>query len=104
VDTTRLIEVVLELIDAAARNDLPRLSAGIAAGLAVNRAGDCFGSPVNVASRVTGLALPGTVVVTDSARQSSGATDHLAWESAGVQSLGGVAGQVELFRVQRASR
>jgi adenylate cyclase len=66
-DTTQLIDALLELIEVAAVNALP-LRAGVAAGLAVNRAGGWFGSPVNVASRVTGLALPGTVLVTDSAR------------------------------------
>ena len=75
-----------------------------AAGLAVSRAGDWFGSPVNVASRVTGLARPGTVLVTDSARQSSGAPVNLVWVPAGAHRLRGVPGQVELFRVHRASR
>jgi adenylate cyclase len=100
-DTTRLIDAVLELIDAAAANGLPRLRAGVAAGLAVSRAGDWFGSPVNVASRVTALALPGTVVVTDTARQSSGPADHLNWSPAGAHHLRGVPGQLELFLVRR---
>lgn len=103
-DTTRLIEVVLELIDVAAANGLPRLRAGAAAGLAVNRAGDWFGSPVNVASRVTGLARPGTALVTDSARQSSGTPVNLVWMPAGAHRLRGVPGQVELFRVHRTLR
>jgi adenylate cyclase len=103
-DTTRLVEVVLELIDAAAVQGLPRLRAGTAAGLAVNRAGDWFGSPVNIASRVTGLARPGTVLVTDSARQSSGTPVNLVWVPAGAHRLRGVPGLVELFRVHRASR
>ena len=102
-DTTRLIEAVLELIDVAAANGLPRLRAGVAAGLAVNRAGDWFGSPVNVASRVTGLALPGTVLVTAPARESSGATEGLTWLAGGAHHLRGVPAQVELFRVHRAS-
>jgi len=100
-DTTRLIEVVLQLIDVAAANGLPQLRVGAAAGLAVNRAGDWFGSPVNVASRVTGLARPGTALVTDSARQSSGTPVNLVWMPAGAHRLRGVPGQVELFRVHR---
>ena len=103
-DTTRLIEAVLELIDAAAADVLPRLRAGVAAGLAVSRAGDWFGSPVNVAARVTALALPGTVLVTDSARQLSGMADHLDWSPTGAHHLRGVRGQVELFRVRRAGQ
>jgi adenylate cyclase len=102
--TTRLIEAVLALVDAAAANGLPRLRAGVAAGLAVSRAGDWFGSPVNVAARVTALALPGTVLVTDSVRQSSGVADHLNWSPAGAHQLRGVRDRVELFRVHRAAR
>ena len=102
-DATRLIEMVLDLIDVAAARGLPRLRAGVAAGLAVNRAGDWFGSPVNVASRVTALARPGTLLITDSARQSSGSTVDLIWVPVGAQRLRGVLGQVELFRVHRAS-
>jgi adenylate cyclase len=102
-DATRLIEVVLELIDVAAANGLPQLRAGAAAGLAVNRAGDWFGSPVNVASRVTSVARPGTVLVTDSARQSTGAAVDLIWVSAGLHRLRGMPGQVELFAVRRSS-
>jgi adenylate cyclase len=66
-DTVRLIDTVLDLLDVAAADGLPQLRAGVAAGLAVSRAGDWFGSPVNIASRVTGLASPGTVLVADSA-------------------------------------
>jgi adenylate cyclase len=103
-DTTRLIEVVLQLIDIAAAKGLPRLRAGAAAGLAVNRAGDWFGSPVNVASRVTSVARPETLLVTDSARQSADPTVDLIWVPAGAHRLRGVPGQVELFRVSRSSR
>jgi adenylate cyclase len=103
-DTTRLIEVVLDLIDVAATNGLPRLRAGVAAGLAANRAGDWFGSPVNIASRVTGIARPGTVLATDSARQSTGAPVDLFWVPTGAHRLRGVSDPVELFRVQRSSR
>ena len=54
-----LLCAALDLIDAAAANDLPRLRTGVATGCAVTRAGDWFGSPVNVASRVTAAARTG---------------------------------------------
>src|SRR6185312_8911681 len=101
-DTARLIDTVLELVDVAAAEGLPRLRAGIDTGLAVSRAGDWFGSPVNVASRVTALALPGTVLVTDSARESTGDGDDLTWSPTGTHHLRGVPRRVELFRVRRA--
>ena len=61
-DPRRLIDAVLELVEVAGVNDLPQLRVGVATGLAVSRAGDWFGSPVNVANRVAGLAKPGTVL------------------------------------------
>ncbi|BBY25133.1 pH-sensitive adenylate cyclase [Mycobacterium stomatepiae] len=52
-----LLDVVLRLVEAVdTDNDFPRLRAGVSAGMAVSRAGDWFGSPVNVASRVTAVA------------------------------------------------
>ncbi|OBG18861.1 cyclase [Mycobacterium sp. 852002-51057_SCH5723018] len=101
-DTVQLIDAVLDLIEAAAAHDLPPLRAGVAAGLAVSRAGDWYGSPVNIASRVTGLAPAGTVVVTDSARKTVGVEDGLVWSTAGAHRLRGVPGRVRLFRVSRA--
>jgi adenylate cyclase len=102
-DTARLIDTVLELIEVAEDRDLPRLRAGVASGLAVSRAGDWFGSPVNVANRVTALARPGTVLVTDSARESSGEGNDLIWWPAGEHRLRGVPRPVELYGVRRAS-
>jgi adenylate cyclase len=58
---------------------------------------------VNVASRVTALARPGTLLVTDPARHSCGSTVDLIWVPVGAQRLHGVPAQVELFRVHRAS-
>jgi adenylate cyclase len=102
-DTDRLIAALLDLIDLAAAHDLPQLRAGVATGLAVSRAGDWYGSPVNIASRVTGLARAGTVVVTASARKTVGTAEGLEWSPAGAQHLRGVPGRVRLYRVSRAS-
>jgi adenylate cyclase len=102
-DTDRLIDTVLDVIDAAAANDLPQLRVGVAAGLAVSRSGDWYGSPVNIASRVTGLARAGTVAVTDSARKTVSAPEGFVWSSAGAQHLRGVPGRVRLYQVNRRS-
>jgi len=102
-DTDKLIAALLDLIDLAAAHDLPQLRVGVATGLAVSRAGDWFGSPVNIASRVTGLARVGTVVVTASARKTVGTAAGLVWSPAGAQHLRGVPGRVRLYRVSRAS-
>jgi adenylate cyclase len=103
-DPVRLVRTVLELIDVAAENGLPQLRAGVAAGSAASRAGDWFGSPVTIASRVTGIARPGTVLVAESAREFICTADDFTCAPAGAHRLKGVPGEVMLFRVTRASR
>lgn len=97
-----LLAAVLDLADVAAANDLPRLRIGVASGCAVTRAGDWFGSPVNLASRVTGAARPGTVLVAESVRDAVASAPGFDWSSAGTRRLKGVSHEVKLFRVERA--
>jgi adenylate cyclase len=101
-DPLPLVVAVLDLVDAAAAHDLPSLRVGVATGCAVTRAGDWFGSPVNVASRVTAAANPGAVFVAESTRDAIGSANGLEWSSIGARQLKGVSGDVKLFRVQRA--
>ncbi|BCO35046.1 adenylate/guanylate cyclase domain-containing protein [Mycobacterium heckeshornense] len=101
-----LLDAVLKLVEIIdTDNEFPRLRAGVAAGPAVSRAGDWFGSPVNVASRVTGVARPGTVLVAESVREAIGAdrTDAVgfSWSFAGARRLKGIKGEVKLFRARR---
>jgi adenylate cyclase len=98
-----LLQAVLDLADAAASNDLPRLRIGASSGRAVSRAGDWFGSPVNVASRVTGAARPGTALVDESTRDAVGNAQGFDWSPVGARHLKGVSGEVKLFCVRRAS-
>ena len=98
-DPVPLLEAALDLVDAAAANDLPRLRIGVASGCAVSRAGDWFGRPVNVASRVTAAARPGTVLVAESARDAVANAAGFDWSSAGARRLKGVKGEVKLFRL-----
>jgi adenylate cyclase len=101
-DAIRLIETILDIVGAAAANDLPPLSAGVASGLAASRAGDWFGSPVNVASRITATARPGTVLVAESTREIAKTASDLVWTAAGKPRLRGVPGRTAVFRVSRA--
>lgn len=96
--------VLVEVVDTD--NNFPRLRAGVASGMAVSRAGDWFGSPVNVASRVTGVARPGAVLVADSVREALGdapEADGFQWSFAGPRRLRGIRGDVRLFRVRRGA-
>ena len=88
-----LIRTALALVDA----DLPALRVGIACGPAIERAGDWYGSPVNQAARVTGVARPASVLVTESIREH--AQDDWQWSFARERKLKGV-GEVKLFRVR----
>ena len=100
-ESAPLLSAMLDLADAAAANDLPRLRIGLASGSAVTRAGDWFGRPVNLASRVTGAARPGTVLVAESTRDAVANAGGFDWSPAGTRRLKGVSGEVKLFRVTR---
>ncbi|OBI81438.1 adenylate/guanylate cyclase domain-containing protein [Mycobacterium sp. 1245805.9] len=97
-----ILDVVLKLVEAVdTDNDFPRLRAGVASGMAVSRAGDWFGSPVNVASRVAAVARPGTVLVADSVWEAVSENGNLQGSFAGARRLKGIKNEVKLFRVRR---
>ncbi len=101
-DPVPLLDTVLKLVDAVDTDDsFPRLRAGLASGMAVSRAGDWFGSPVNAASRVTGAARPGTVLVSESVCKDVGDDAGFHWSFAGPRHLKGIKGLVRLYRVRR---
>lgn len=96
-----LIEAALELIEAADAegSDFPQLKAGVAHGLALPRAGDWFGRPVNLASRITAIARPGSLLAEREVRES--ARDSYDWSYAGERRLRGIREPVALYRVRR---
>ncbi len=103
-DSVPLLDVVLKLVDAVdTDNDFPRLRAGVASGMAVSRAGDWFGSPVNVASRVTGVARPGTVLVADSVWDVVGDSGAFDGSFAGARRLKGIKNEVKLYRIRQGN-
>lgn len=96
-----LLDATLRMVEVAdADDDLLRLRAGIASGLAVSRAGDWFGSPVNLASRVTAASRPGAVLVTEPVREEVGDAEGFRWSYAGARHLKGIRDEVGLFRVR----
>jgi adenylate cyclase len=102
-DPAALLDTALALVAATETDeDFPRLRVGLATGLAVSRAGDWFGSPVNLASRVTGVARPGTVLVAESTREAIGEAERFTWSFAGARRLKGIKDEVKLFRARRA--
>jgi adenylate cyclase len=97
-----LLGAALRLIDAADAEgeEFPQLRAGAAIGQALPRAGDWFGRPVNLASRITSVARPGSLLVERELRES--VADGYRWSFAGERKLKGIRGAVPLFRARRA--
>jgi len=100
-DPVALLRTSLDLLAAAAKHDdFPQIRVGVSYGSAVSRAGDWFGSPVNVASRVTGAARPDSVLVAEPAREAIGEAGRFAWSFAGTRHFKGVKGETKVFRAR----
>ena len=63
------------------------------------RAGDWFGRPVNLASRITAIARPGSVLAEREMREA--AHDSYRWSFAGERRLRGIREPVALFRARQ---
>jgi len=73
------VDICLELIARLAEiPDMPELRCGIAFGSTVGVGGDVFGPTVNLASRLTGIARPGSVMVTRAEAASLGPIDRFS--------------------------
>ena len=97
-----LVRATIALVIAADEEgeEFPQLRAGIARGEAIGRGGDWYGRPVNIASRITGVARPGSVLCTEEVKDE--AEDSFAWSFAGRRRLKNVKAPVALFRARRA--
>ena len=94
-----MVGVALSLVEAVDAADLPALRAGIASGPALIRGGDFYGHSVNLASRVTGAARPGSVLATEEVREA--AAEDFSWSFAGRHRLKGISEPVALYRARR---
>jgi adenylate cyclase len=96
-----VVDSALTLVESALAEgeDFPLLRAGVASGQAILRAGDWYGHPVNLASRITGLAYPSSVLASEEVH------DELAgdyeWSFAGRRRLKGIEQPVKLYRARR---
>jgi adenylate cyclase len=94
---------VLDLLDAveAEGEEFPPLRSGIASGDALARGGDWFGAPVNLASRITDKARPGSVVVGAELKDQV-PEDAYSWTKLpGRRKLKGISEDQVLYRVRR---
>jgi adenylate cyclase len=94
-----MVEAALSLVDAVQKADLPAVRAGVASGPTTFRAGDFYGHAVNLASRITGIARPGSVLCDQDVRDA--APDRFEWSFAGRHRLKGIGEAVPLYRARR---
>jgi adenylate cyclase len=100
-----LLDAVLRLLEAAEGEgeEFPPLRAGVACGEGLSRGGDWFGAPVNLASRITDKARPGSVVVSAEFKDEVGDEERYKWTKLpGRRKFKGISDDQVLFRVRRA--
>jgi adenylate cyclase len=96
-----LLHAALELVELAESDaDLMPLRVGMASGDAIVHCGDWLGAPVNLASRITDVARPGSVLATRGVRDA--ARESFAWSSTGPRRFKGVRDEVRLYRARPA--
>jgi adenylate cyclase len=98
-----LLEASLELIAAAEAEgeQFPWVRAGLATGSVLPQSGDYYGRAVNLASRITNVARPGSVVVDAATREEAG-EEGFSYSFAGERRLKGIDSRVRIFRARRA--
>jgi adenylate cyclase len=100
-DSAAMVEAALRMVEAAEEegDEFPRLRAGVAHGSVHVQAGDYYGRPVNLASRLTGIAKPGSVLVDEAAKGAAG--EGFSYSFAGEKRLKGFDQRTKLFRARR---
>lgn len=96
-----LLDTALDLMDAveAEGAEFPELSVGLAYGTAVERGGDVYGPPVNLASRLCDVARPGSILAIETMREAF--RDEYDWSSAGRRRFKGINEPVAGYRLRR---
>lgn len=95
-----MVGATLALIHAAEREgqQFPWLRAGLASGPTLPQSGDYYGRAVNLASRITNVARPGSVVLDETTKDLAG--DGFAYSYVGERRLKGLDYRVKLFRAR----
>jgi adenylate cyclase len=95
-----MVAAALELIHAAEQEgqQFPWLRAGIASGPTLPQSGDYYGRAVNLASRITNVARPGSAVLDEATKDAAG--EGFAYSYVGERRLKGLDYRVKLFRAR----
>jgi adenylate cyclase len=96
-----VLDAAITLVESALSEgeDFPVLRAGVASGQGIPRAGDWYGRPVNLASRITGIAYPSSVLASEEVHDAL--ADDYGWSFAGRRRLKGIEQPVKLYRARR---
>ena len=100
-DAETMVEAALRMVEAAEREGthFPRLRAGVAHGSVHVQGGDYYGRPVNLASRLTAVARPGSVLLDREAKELAGPAFDYSY--AGERALKGFDARTKLYRARR---
>jgi len=95
-----MVAAALELIDAAEAEgqQFPWLRAGIASGPTLPQSGDYYGRAVNLASRLTNVARPGSVVLDEATKEAAG--EGFEYSYIGERRLKGLDYRVKIYRAR----
>ncbi|HET9077773.1 MAG TPA: adenylate/guanylate cyclase domain-containing protein, partial [Acidimicrobiales bacterium] len=93
--------IALSLAETFDSPELPSVRVGAASGLVVSQGGDLFGPVVNLASRATMAARPGSVLVSPALAEALGGDPRYHVQAIRAHRLKGI-GVVRLARLRRA--
>ncbi len=95
-----MVAAALALIEAAEQEgqQFPWLRAGLASGPTLPQSGDYYGRAVNLASRITNVARPGSVVLDEATKEIAG--EGFSYSYVGERRLKGLDYRVKLFRAR----
>jgi adenylate cyclase len=100
-DIPRAVEIALLLSETYHDDEsLSDVRVGLAAGPVLDREGDLYGPTVNLASRIVGIAYPGSVVVSADVYEALAGTDAYVFRSLRTRHLKDI-GRVSLHAVRR---
>lgn len=99
-DPGTLLGTTLDLLDAVEEEggSFPGLRGGVSFGHVLPRSGDLYGRTVNLASRITTIARPGSVLVADTVRDRL--EGEFRFSDAGHKTLKGIGGAVKVYRAR----
>jgi adenylate cyclase len=101
-DARAAARAALEILETAAECGLPSARAGIAVGDVLQKGGDYFGSPVNLANRITASGEVGAVIVDRRAMEAIGIDPEIELTALPLLELKGI-GPAPVWAVRRAS-